>query len=64
MNVLWFAAFSGVVTLRATRLSKVSLQTSGPVLPSTSMLLMKVVSLTESFYLKACVLFSCLGASI
>lgn len=51
-----FSASSGVATLRATHLSRVSSQTSGPVLPSTSTLLMKADSQTESIYLKVCVL--------
>lgn len=47
---------SGVAILKAGHLSKVSSQTSGPVLRSTSTLLTRAHSQTESFSLKVCVL--------
>lgn len=54
--VVVFAASSGVATLRATHLSRVSLQTSGPVHPAALMLLMKTHDQTEFFCLEVCAL--------
>ena len=55
-RTLVFTASSGVATLRAGHLSKASSQTSGPVPPTTSTLLMRAGSQTESFSLKVRVL--------